>query len=274
MINKRIDLYEYFGVTRPENGQGYLNTYVLDPIYAGRKRPAMLVIAGGGYSAVSLREKEPILLRYASAGFNCFTLDYSVKPVTFPAQLIEGAMAMAYIRENAEELMIDPDLVAAIGFSAGGHLTAMLATMFNAKEVKEALKEKADLVKPNAVILSYPVISSGINAHQGSFNNLCGENKSLRKRLSLENKISKKCPPAFIWGTVNDGVVPSENALFTAMKYKEAGVPFELHMFENGSHGLGVATIESKFVNESVQPWVGLSITWLTNRGFVIKDVI
>ena len=183
-------------------------------------------------------------------------------------------MAMAYIRENAEELMIDPDLVAAIGFSAGGHLTAMLATMFNAKEVKEALKEKASLVKPNAVILSYPVISSGINAHQGSFNNLCGENKSLRKRLSLENKISKKCPPAFIWGTVNDGVVPSENALFTAMKYKEAGVPFELHMFENGSHGLGVATIESKFVNESVQPWVGLSITWLTNRGFVIKDVI
>lgn len=272
MITQRIDLYKYYGLVRPENGQGYLNTYILDPIYAGRKRPAMLVIAGGGYSAVSLREKEPIVLRYASAGFTCFTLDYSVKPVTFPAQLIEGAMAMAYIREHAEEFMIDPSLVAAIGFSAGGHLTAMLATMFNAKEVKEALKEKANLVKPNAVILSYPVISSGINAHQGSFINLCGENKSLKKRLSLENKISKKCPPAFIWGTVNDGVVPSENALTVAVKYKEAGVPFELHMFENGSHGLSVATKETTFVNESVQPWIPLSITWLVNRGFVIKE--
>ena len=273
MKTERIDLYAYYGLTRPENGQGYLNTYILDPIYAGRKRPAMLVIAGGGYSGVSLREKEPILLRYASAGFNCFTLDYSVKPVTFPAQLIEGAMAMAYIREHAEEFMIDPELVAAIGFSAGGHLTAMLATMFNAKEVKEALKEKATLVKPNAVILSYPVISSGPKAHLGSFVNLSGGKKGLMKRLSLENKISKKCPPAFIWGTVNDGVVPSDNALMVALKYREAGIPFEIHLFENGGHGLGVATKETRFVNESVQPWVGLSITWLVNRGFVIKDV-
>lgn len=269
---ERIDLYAYYGLPRPDGGQGYLNTYVIDPIKEGRKRPGMLVIAGGGYSAVSQREKEPIIFRYTAQGFSCFSLDYSVKPVTFPAQLIEGAMAMAYIREHAEEYMLISDKIAAIGFSAGGHLTAMLATIYDAKEIKEALKEKAALVKPDAVILSYPVITWGECAHVGSFNNLCGTNNRLKKRLSLDTKVNKKSVPAFIWGTVNDGVVPSENALSIALAYKRAGVPFEFHMFEEGSHGLSVATAETWYVNEPVQAWIGLSVTWLTRRGFVIVD--
>ncbi len=273
MIAKRIDLYKEFNLSRPEGGQGYLDTYILDPIYQGRIRPCMLVIAGGGYSAVSLREKEPIALRYAVKGINAFTLTYSVKPVCFPAQLLEASMAMIYIREHAEEFMIDPEKICAIGFSAGGHLTGMLATLFDCKEVKEAFGEKASLVKPNEVIFSYPVISNDDFGHKGSLYNISGGNKRLANRLSIEKRVKKNSPPAFIWGTLNDGVVPSENSFALARAYKEKGVPFEFHMFENGSHGLSVATPETRFVNGPVQVWIDLSTTWLIQRGYIIKDV-
>lgn len=181
-------------------------------------------------------------------------------------------MAMAYIKENADTLGVDAKHVAAIGFSAGGHLTGMLATMTEEKEVKDFLGDHAVNLKPDAVILSYPVITAGDKAHRGSFNNLSGGKEELLERLSLENRVDANTSPAFIWGTVNDGLVPSENALLMACVYKKNGVPFELHLFEDGSHGLSVATSETCIVNESVQPWVNLSITWLRSRGFQISD--
>ncbi|MBQ3116508.1 MAG: alpha/beta hydrolase [Clostridia bacterium] len=273
MIAKRIDLYKEFNLTRPEGGAGYLDTFVLDPIYQGRIRPAMLVIAGGGYSAVSLREKEPIALSYAVQGLTTFTLTYSCKPLHFPTQLLEASMAMIYIREHAEEFMIDPQKICAVGFSAGGHLTGMLATLFDCKEVKETFGERAKLIKPNEVIFSYAVVSNEYFAHQGSITNISGGCKRLANRLSIEKHIKKNSPPAFIWGTLNDGVVPSENSFALARAYKEKGIPFEFHIFENGSHGLSVATKETRFVNEPVQAWIGLSVTWLKQRGYVIKDV-
>lgn len=274
MISKRVDLYKEFNLTRPEGGQGYLDTYVLDPIYQGRIRPAMLVIAGGGYSAVSLREKEPIALRYTIKGITPFTLTYSVKPLHFPTQLLEASMAMIYIREHAEEFMIDPEKICAIGFSAGAHLTGMLATMFDCKEVKEAFGERAKLIKPNEVIFSYAVVSNEYYAHQGSITNISGGCKRLANRLSIEKHVKKNSPPAFIWGTLNDGVVPSENSFALARAYKEKGIPFEFHIFENGSHGLSVATEETRFVNGPVQAWIDLSTTWLIQRGYVIKDIL
>lgn len=274
MINKTVDLYEYFGVKKPEGAKAILEVIAYDKFSycPNRKRPAMLVVAGGGYSAVSDREKDCIAFYYLNKGYNTFTLNYSVKPVCFPAQLIEGAMAMAYIKENAQEYSIIDDKICAVGFSAGGHLCGMLATMLNDKEVKETLKEKGENLTPNAVILSYPVISALIQPHVGSFANLSGGDSSLFERLSIEKRVDEKSAPAFIWGTVNDGVVPSENAFCIARAYKEAGVPFEFHMFENGGHGLSLGTKETLHVNESVQPWLDLSITWLKGRGFDITD--
>ena len=130
MKTEVIDLYEYFKIKRPENGIGYLYTYVqerFEEFSADRVRPAMVVIPGGGYAMTSDREGEAIAIAYLTKGFNSFVLKYSVKPVAYPYQLIEGCMAIAYVRENAEKLGIDKDLIAAIGFSAGGHLVISLA---------------------------------------------------------------------------------------------------------------------------------------------------
>ena len=274
MLCEKIDLYKHFGLIRKGGEDGYLNVYIPEaPDYPTRVRPAMLVIAGGGYAYVSPREKECVALAYVSQGFAAFTLEYSVAPVKFPAQLIEGAMALAYIRESAERYAIKPDKVAAVGFSAGGHLTGMLGTLFEYAEVKAALKDKAALVRPDAVILSYPVITCGDKAHKGSFYNLCGEeNLKLQKELSLENCVNVKSSPAFIWATADDGGVQSENALYMALAYKAAGVPFELHIFENGVHGLSLATEETGYINQPVQKWLTLSFTWLKSRGFILND--
>ena len=273
MFCEKIDLYKYFSFKKAEGAQGYLNVYLPEaPDYPSRVRPAMLVIAGGGYGFVSPREKECVALAYIAKGFAAFTLEYSVAPVTYPAQLLEGAMALAYIRKNAERLGVKPDKVAAIGFSAGGHLAGMLGTLFNATEIKAALGKDAVLSRPDAVILSYPVVSSGDKAHRGSFINLCGNNEKLIKALSLEKCVKADASPAFIWTTVNDNCVPSENSLLIASAYKAAGVPFELHIFESGVHGLSLATEETAWVNKPVQKWLPLSVTWLKERGFVLND--
>ena len=276
MLFKRVDLYEYFGLTRPEKGAGYLDCYVATPSvsYPARIRPAMLVIAGGGYQGVSDREKECIAFTFLAEGFCAFALEYSVSPVHYPAQLIEGCMAMAYIRENAAEFRIDENHVGVTGFSAGGHLAAMLAIIYDEKEVKTVLGHKVSLCRPDAAVLAYPVISSGEKAHFGSFDSLCGDDLALKERLSLEKRVTPDSVPAFIWATANDGAVPSENSLMLAAAYKENGVPFELHIFENGVHGLSLATEETGNVNAPVAAWVGLCITWLKSHGFTVCDAI
>ena len=176
--------------------------------------------------------------------------------------------------ENAAEFRIDENHVGVTGFSAGGHLAAMLATIYDEKEVKTVLGHKASLCRPDAAVLAYPVISSGEKAHFGSFDSLCGDDLALKERLSLEKRVTPDSAPAFIWTTANDGAVPSENSLMLAAAYKENGVPFELHIFENGVHGLSLATEETGNVNAPVAAWVGLCITWLKSHGFTVCDAI
>ncbi len=272
---EKIDLYAYFNIKRPEGAKGYLTTYVLDNWVEGRLRPAMLVFGGGGYQYVSPTEQEPVALKYMEKGFNAFLLHYTCAndcKACFPTQLIEGAMAVAYIKKNAKELLTDENHVAGIGFSAGGHMCAMQATMYDAPEIKEALGDDAKFAKLDAVVLSYPVITSGEKAHRGSFINLSGNNPELFERLSLEKNVTENSVPAFLWTTGTDTCVPTENTLYMAMAYRAKGVPFELHVFEKGlCHGLSVASEEVGYVDPPIQAWIPLSITWLRNRGFVIN---
>lgn len=275
MICERIDLYNYFGIKRPQGAEGYLDTYIRKEsaeFSLGRKRPAMLVIPGGGYAMVSAREGCPIALEYLTIGFHSFVLNYSVAPLCYPTQLIEAGMAMAWIRENAEKYLIDANHVAAIGFSAGGHLCGMLATMFEEKELVDALGEKAKLCRPDGVILSYPVISAGEFAHRGSFNNLSGLKPELYDKLSLEKRVTEKSSPAFIWSTSNDLTVPCENSLLMALAYRKVGIPIELHIIEPGRHGLSTCDAEVNSPESTVRAWINLSKTWLVNRGFVITN--
>ena len=281
MKTENIDLYAYFGLKKPQGAVGTLTTYIHEQsceFCVGRRRPAMLVIAGGGYAFVSDREKEPIAVKYFSEGFNTFAIGYSVSPLKFPTQLIETAMAMIYIRENADKYNILSDKVAAIGFSAGGHLLGTLSTMYDCDEVRAVLKDKVNIIKPDAAIFSYAVITSGDKRHDGSIKNLCGDDEKLWARVSIENNVNYATPPAFIWATVNDDLVPSENSLLLAMAYKNAGVPFELHLFSDGVHGLSLANKEtanaageSYLVNKDVASWFDLSVKWLNKFGFTLK---
>ncbi len=282
MTLEKIDLYSYFNISRPQGGKGYLTVYAHDQSLEyceGRLRPAMLVVPGGGYAFVSDREAEPVALAYMAKGFNSFVLDYSVAPIGYPYQLIEGKMAVAYIRKNSDKYFIDPELIAGVGFSAGGHLCGMLSTNTGLDDARKFLGNDADLAYLNASILSYPVITIAKDfTHMGTRECLCMGDKVLEQKVSLENNVTKDCPPAFIWATEDDDTVPVENSLTMALAYKKAGVKFELHVFKSGIHGLSLATKEivkpeliDKLINDPVAKWFEMSITFLRGLGFDIK---
>ncbi len=271
---EKIDLYEYFGVKKPDQAEGVLTSYVLGvpPLKDDQRlRPAMLVLAGGAYAIKSDREKECIALKYATHSFNTYTLEYTCITSKYPTQLIEACMAIAYIREKAQEHRTNKDKVAAVGFSAGGHLCASLATLYGEPEVKAVLGDRK--VRPDRVILSYPVITSGEYRHNGSIVNLVGEeDKALWEKVSLENRVNENSVPAFIWSTSEDTAVPCENSLYMALAYRKAGIPIELHIFEKGWHGLSTGTTEVGPDFDYIRPWFDLSIRYLKEHGFVLEE--
>ncbi len=285
MKTEIIDLYEYFKVKKPEGARGYLTTYVaaLSPeIDPERKLPAMIVIPGGAYYMVSDREAEPVALKFLAAGFNAFVLNYSVacdSAVKYPYQIAEAEMAVAYIRLNAEKLHTDAEKIAAVGFSAGGHLCAMLGSCHNCPSVGEVFDPPV-CAKPNAVVLGYPVTTCNPKyGHRDSFKYLCGEDrKDLYEKVDILNLIDENSAPAFIWSTFGDGAVPCDNALLAALKYKECGVPVSVHVFGKGQHGLSVADAtvykDSAPVNNmsvSVPEWVRLAVEWLEEQGIYTR---
>ena len=220
------------------------NSSEIDP---NRKRPSVLVIPGGGYEMTSDREAEPIAMQFLAAGFNAFVLRYSVKPSIFPVALLEAAEAMRRIRTHADEWHCDADAIAMIGFSAGGHLAANLATSAS-DDVLAAHGYDADAVRPNGLMLAYPVVTSGPLAHRGSFDALLGDRKADPEALdavSIEKHIDAKTPPVFVWHTVPDDCVPYENTLMLVDACKKAGVSVEAHLFPSGGHGLSLGTAET-----------------------------
>jgi acetyl esterase/lipase len=235
-----------------------------------RRRPAVLVIPGGGYEMTSDREAEPIALTFVGAGYNAFVLRYSVAPSTYPVALLQAAESMRLIREHDNEWHVNPDAIAVLGFSAGGHLAANLATSAGDTALSEHGYE-ADAVRPNALMLAYPVISSGPLAHRGSFDNLLGDRKDdrdLLDSLSIEKHIDDKTPPVFVWHTMTDDTVPVENSLMLIQACKDAGVSVEAHLFPQGGHGLALGTAETAWggsgnIFACIQIWPKLAADWL-----------
>lgn len=281
MTYEKIDLYEYFNVPRGEGREGYLTTYVPFSIKDEIKpklRPGMLVIPGGGYGMRSAREGEPVALQWLARGYCAFVLDYSVQ-TRYPTPLLEAAMAMVYLRENAEKYHLDREHLAAIGFSAGGHLAGMLGILHSEPEVQGFFGERLKDVRPDAVVLSYPVVTMGEGTHEGTRNVITGGDKELLKRLSLEKRVTPSAAPAFLWHTVEDDCVPVENSMMLAAAYRRAGVPFALHIFEHGHHGMSLVTQEVNDQTEyydfvaPVGKWFSLAADWLKCRGFAVKPV-
>ena len=278
-MNEIVDLYGYCGYERGNAGGGSLHCLVPQLLQPDRdrKRPAVLILPGGGYHHTSQREGEPVALRFAAAGYGTFVLHYSCDPgVRYPVALREAAMAMRYIRENAEAFAIDPDMVAALGFSAGGHLCGCLGTLFDSGEVSD-LGTPA-LLRPDALCLCYPVSISWGRTHEGSFQNLCGDDAQLRQRLSLETLVRPDMPPVFLWHTRSDASVPCVGSLILARALEEAGIDFAMHIYRSGVHGLATGGIESnppeslRGISPDLPQWMEACIGFLGETGFRISD--
>ncbi len=263
MLHERIYL-------RENEEKVFLDTYVPDKI-KGFTRRAILVIPGGGYHNVcSDREGEPIAHAFMAEGFAAFVLSYSVARVRpFPAQLIEASLAMAHIREHAEEYGIDPEAVFVTGFSAGGHLACSLGVLWHLDEIYQKTGIPFGINKPNGMILGYPVtIFEG--GHKGTHQNLwCTDEPSAEQIAisSLENHVDDKSVPLFIMHTSDDAVVPIKSALALASAYAEKGLPFELHVYPHAPHGAALANEITSYgnpllENEAIANWVRMAIYW------------
>jgi acetyl esterase/lipase len=254
-------------------GKAKLAAYILDnseEISLTRKNKAVLICPGGGYEFVSEREAEPVALAFLSEGINAFVLTYEVAPaVKHPQPILDASRAMCIIRENAEKWHIDINKIAVCGFSAGGHLAASLGVFWREKYIQESLGIQEGMNKPNALILCYPVISSKLEiSHRGSFYNLLGQGllEEVYESMSLENWVSKDTPLAFIWHTFDDVVVPVENSLLFAQSMRRNNVPFEMHIFPQGVHGLSLCDERTgnnaEMINSEAGKWLRLCLDW------------
>ena len=255
----------------------YLSAYLLDtpdgnPYF--QTRPAVILCPGGGYCYVSPREGEAVAMRFLAAGFHAFILQYSVAPARFPTALIELADAVKTVRENAADWKVAPDKLFILGSSAGGHLCGSLGTLWNHPLLEEAFGYAggAKPWKPNGMLLSYPVLTMGPHTHQGSLHNLLGEqpDPAMVNLLSLETQVSGDTVPAFLWHTGDDGAVPVENSLQFAAALRKAGVPFELHVYQRGPHGLSLCDKTTAYEAIHLVPdaagWMELAIAWVNRQ--------
>lgn len=230
-----------------------LTMYILDnyeEFSAERKRPLVLICPGGGYEFLSDREAEPVAIKMNALGFHAAVLRYSLAPMDFPAALLDLCEAVALCRSRAAEWNVDTEKIVVAGFSAGGHLAASLGVYWNSPLIQKYLPLSASDVRPNALMLGYPVIKSGDFSHESSIKNvLGGATEFTEADVSLERLVSKDTPRTFMWHTNEDNCVPLENSLEFAHALRRASVPFEYHIFEKGGHGLSLATKETAWSN-------------------------
>lgn len=251
-----------------------LYTYFLDnspEIDQNRVRPVIVICPGGGYAMTSDREAEALAVQFMAMGYHAVILRYSYKPAVYPTALLELAWVVKLLRDNGEKWNIDKDKIVIQGSSAGGHLAASMGVFWKEAFLADYLKTDEKQLKPNGLILNYPVITSGSFAHRDSFLNLLGNRyDELVDKMSLEKQVNKDTPKTFLWHTFTDDCVPVENSLLFVMALKEKNIPTEFHMYPVGGHGLSLATRETAALNtfgiqEECQSWISLVNTWLKN---------
>ena len=257
----------------PTDDRVYIDTYVAND--KSRRRDAMLVIPGGGYSNVCTeREGEPIALAFLARGLNAFVLNYRVgRGDRYPSQLIDASRAIVYIKDNSERFNIDPGRVFTLGFSAGGHLSGSCAVLHKDPEVLTALGIEQGRNKPRASVLCYPVVTAMMPTHQGSFERLTGMPygdipEQLRRKYSLEERLDSDSAPMFIWHTATDAVVPCDGSLMLARRAASLGIPVQLRLYPYGPHGLALSNALTECNNAAFsQPiaaeWVDKAVEWL-----------
>ncbi len=277
--------YEKFECCKNDDIQATLTSfnYTEEEFQPMEKKPAVIVCPGGAYFFLCEREAEPIAREFAKNGVRPFLLEYSVLPNKFPAALMEVAQAIRYVRENSEELGVDKDRILVSGSSAGGHLAASIGTLWNEPFLADALGVSAETIKPNGIILSYPVITAGEYTHLDSCVNLVGdhtlEGEATRRQyteeqenfkyISLEKQVDKDSAKTFIWTTLDDKLVPMENSMLFVKALKDVGVPVEFHLFSYADHGMSLANEAAsrdelkRDVDPYIARWFPWAIEWI-----------
>lgn len=272
MKNEAVRLNKYYNVKG-----GTLTTYVIDkPFDRGGdnwRRPAVIIAPGGGYHFCSKREQEVVALEFLARGYNAFVLEYLCAPdnVSYPEQLLELAVSVDYIKKNAKEFSINPNEIFAVGFSAGGHLVASLSTDYTIAQ--KEYSGKID-TKITGAGLIYPVISD-LYLHQESHSNLFVNSSEEYKaeklpQIRMDELVSKNTVPAFIFSTFEDKTVPSINALKYAEAMAKKGIPYELHVYKNGGHGMSIATAE---INETTKG-ISRNKNWVNDCAEFFRDYV
>ena len=236
-----------------DDGNYFVDVYIQDEspeIRLSHLRPMVVVLPGGGYMATSDREAEPIALEYLAQGFNSAVVRYRIREdAAWPNPQVDVSEALKYIRANAKRFLTDPDKIALCGFSAGGHLAASMGVHWNDPEIQKRSGCMNGENKPNALVLGYPVINdhglfydprsmgtllrnyAGTEEYDKMFEYVCCE-KFVKAGVT---------PPTYIFSTWADATVPIKNSLDFAQALNAEGIPAEIHIFQEGAHGLGLA---------------------------------
>lgn len=280
-----------------------LTTYVLDnsaEMLNGKKRAGVLICPGGAYLGCSDREGEPVALRFAAMGYHAFVLRYSTyyesfqppdadnmppNPATMhPAPVRDIGKAFLTLREHADEWLLDMDKITICGLSAGGHNCAMYSVYWDKPLLTNHFGVDAALLKPAAAIIGYALtdyhltmqtehdpLAQGIrNAAAIALLGTKEPDEALLTELSPARHISAETPPTFIWATVSDTLVPVEHSTRMATALAANNIPFEVHLFEDGRHGLSLAdeaTAGSLLdLDVDAAKWMPLVEAWLKKR--------
>jgi len=266
-------------------------------------RPAIIICPGGAYLYTSQREAEPVALRFASLGYQTFVLHYNTyygqgpidltspppaNPfVKFPQPIFDIAKAIVTVREHAQEWNVNADQITVAGFSAGGHLAASIGVHWQDEFVREKLGVDAEKIRPDALILGYALLDSKLSmesmneAESAKYNDMLTlmnsavfgateYSEQMLEQFSPALHIRENTPPAFIWHTAEDDLVRSSNSLKFALGLASKRIPYELHVFEKGEHGLSLADLTSattpQHVNHDVSEWVKMADRFLKRR--------
>jgi len=241
---------------------------------------ALVICPGGGYGSLDARGREGFAVAkwLNGHGVTCVVLQYRLGGsggYTHPAMLQDGKRAMRAVRARAKELGIDPDRIGVMGFSAGGHLAATVTTLFDKGDAKADDPIERVSSRPDYSILVYPVMTlTGPYVHKGSRRNLLGEknvtNEKLLKLLSPEKRVTKDTPPTLLIHSKLDKAVPYQNSVLFHDACKAHGVPVEVHLYEDGTHGTALV-LDDKEKYPQMATWPAACVRWLEGRGLLGK---
>ena len=287
-----------------------LTTYILEDspeMLNGKRRPAVIVCPGGAYLSCSDREGEPIAMAFANMGYHAFVLRYGVYSEGVPGMFMPApgtevpvkdhcvhpnpirdiARAMLEIRAHADEWLVDVDRIAICGFSAGAHNCAMYATNWHKPVISDYFGEPAEHFRPAACILGYtlsdyiymkdaagtatdPFAAGLFAASSVALLGSATPDDTLLAEVSPALSVTEHTPPTFLWATAEDSLVPVQHTILMSKALADGHIPFEMHIFENGPHGLATATQSSasalSYCRPEVARWIPMCEVWLGKR--------